>query len=155
MTTKALARLKPPKGAVKKRRRVGRGPGSGHGKTCGRGHKGQRSRSGGGPHPRFEGGQMPLERRLPKRGFNNIFRKEYAVLNLRALEDKFDAGTTVDMEALSAQGLLPKQLGAGLKILGDGELTKALTVRAHRFSKSAREKIEAAGGTVEVIDGDQ
>lgn len=154
MASKALARLKPPKGAVKKRRRVGRGTGSGHGKTCGRGHKGQRSRSGGGPHPRFEGGQMPIERRLPKRGFTNIFRKEYAVLNLREL-DQFDAGSTVDVETLSAQGFLPKQLGAGLKILGDGELTKALTVRAHRFSKSAREKIEAAGGTVEVIDGDQ
>lgn len=154
MANDILSRLKPPAGAVKKKRRVGRGVGSGRGKTCGRGVKGQRSRSGGGPHPRFEGGQMPIERRLPKRGFNNIFRKEFAVLNLRELE-QFDAGATVDIDALNAKGLLPKQLGAGLKILGDGELTKALTVRAHRFSKSARKKIEAAGGTVEVLDGDQ
>ena len=154
MTEKALSRLTPPEGAVKKRKRVGRGPGSGNGKTSGKGHGGQKSRSGGGPHPRFEGGQMPLHRRLPKRGFHNPFRKEYIVFNVGDLQ-RFSANGVVDVDALRAENLLPKNIKAGIKILGDGEIDFALTVKAHRFSKTARQKIEAAGGTVEVIEGAQ
>lgn len=154
MTDPVLSRLRPPKGATKKRKRVGRGPGSGSGKTAGRGHKGQGSRAGGGPHPRFEGGQMPLQRRLPKRGFHNLFRKEFVVLNIRDLQ-RFDANTTVDIDTLRAQGLLPKNIKAGVKILGEGDIDKPLTVRAHRFSQSAQQKIEAAGGTIEVIESAQ
>jgi large subunit ribosomal protein L15 len=152
MADHILSRLQPPKGAVKKKKRVGRGPGSGLGKTAGRGHKGQGARSGGKPHPRFEGGQMPLQRRLPKRGFTNVFRHEYHIVNLRDLQG-FAANTVVDVDALAKQGLLPKSSqAAGLKVLGDGEISVALIVKAHRFSASARQKIEAAGGTVEVIE---
>lgn len=154
MAEKALPQLKPPAGAVKKRKRRGRGPGSGLGKTSGRGHKGQGSRAGGGVRPGFEGGQMPLARRLPKRGFHNPFRREFATINIRDLQ-RFEAGSTVDEASLRDNNLLPKNIKAGIKILGDGELNIKLTVRAHRFSKSAREKIEAAGGTVEVIEGAQ
>lgn len=154
MADNILSQLRPPEGSVKKRKRVGRGTGSGWGKTAGRGFKGQGSRSGGGPHPRFEGGQMPLHRRLPKRGFFNPFRQEFVILNVRDLNG-FDANAVVDLDALRASNLIPKKIMAGVKILGDGEISTALTVKAHRFSKSARQKIEAAGGTVEVIEGAQ
>jgi large subunit ribosomal protein L15 len=144
-----LNTLKPARGANRKTKRVGRGIGSGHGKTATRGYKGQLSRSGNRTRPGFEGGQMPLYRRLPKRGFTNIFRKEYAVVNLAALAD-FAAGTEVGPEILKEKGII-KNLRDGLKILGTGELQNALKVRAHRFSKSAAEKIAKAGGSVEVI----
>jgi len=146
-----LANLKPPKGAVKKKKRVGRGPGSGLGKTSGRGHKGQNSRSGGKTHPRFEGGQMPLYRRLPKRGFTNIFRKEYVIINVGELE-KFAKNGVVDISTLQEKGRIGKKIKAGLKILGDGEISQALVVKAHKFSQSAKEKIEKAGGKVEVLE---
>lgn len=145
----SLNTLAPPKGANRKNKRVGRGIGSGHGKTSTRGYKGQKSRSGTSIRPGFEGGQMPLYRRLPKRGFTNIFRKDYAVVNLKSLAS-FAAGTTVDPEALKKAGIV-KNLKDGLKVLGVGELDHALQVRAHRFSKSAAEKIQKAGGTVELI----
>lgn len=142
--------LKPAPGARRARRRVGRGIGSGLGKTSGRGQKGQKARSGGGKGPYFEGGQMPLQRRLPKRGFNNArFAKEFAVVNVADLA-RFEAGTTVTPELLKETGLVGR-IKDGVKILGDGELTAALTVQAHAFSKSAVEKIEAAGGKAEVI----
>lgn len=144
-----LHRLRPAKGANRKRKRVGRGPGSGHGKTAGRGHKGQKSRSGYSQRAGFEGGQMPLYRRVPKRGFTNIFAKVFAVLNVKDL-NRFDEGTTISPEFLMEQGVVRK-LGDGLRILGQGEVTKKLTVRAHHFSKSAAEKIQQAGGSVEVI----
>jgi large subunit ribosomal protein L15 len=144
-----LSNLKPAIGSTKNRKRIGRGAGSGTGKTSGRGHKGQNARSGGGVKPGFEGGQMPLQRRLPKRGFTPLTRKVYALVNLRDLEE-FDAGTVVDLEALGKAGLIG-QLNDGVKILADGELTKALTIKAHKFSKSAVSKIEAAGGTIEVL----
>jgi large subunit ribosomal protein L15 len=124
--------------------------GSGHGKTSTRGYKGQLSRAGSSMRPGFEGGQMPLYRRLPKRGFNNIFRKEYSVVNLDKLET-FEAGTQIDPEMLKSNGLL-KKIQDGVKILGFGELTRALHVRAHKFSTSAIEKIQKAGGTIEVIE---
>ncbi|MHC4954764.1 MAG: 50S ribosomal protein L15 [Planctomycetota bacterium] len=131
----------------KKRKRVGRGPGSGKGKTSGRGHKGQQSRSGGGTPIGFEGGQMPLYRRLPKRGFNNaIFRTVYAIVNVGQLESTFDDGATVDADAIRAAHLVNAKTGP-IKVLGGGELTKKLTVTADGFSGSARKKIEAAGGT--------
>ena len=142
--------LKPAPGANKKNKRVGRGMGSGHGKTSTRGYKGQLSRAGSSMRPGFEGGQMPLYRRLPKRGFNNIFRKEYSVVNLDKLET-FEAGTQIDPEMLKSNGLL-KKIQDGVKILGFGELTRALHVRAHKFSQSAIEKIQKAGGTIEVIE---
>ena len=142
--------LKPAPGAIKRAKRVGRGPGSGHGKTSCRGQKGQRSRSGGGVPPWFEGGQTPIHRRLPKRGFKNPNRVEYAVVNLGRLDALFDAGAEVTPEVLMERGVIKKLLN-GLKVLGDGELTKPLKVKAHAFSASAREKIEAAGGTAEVI----
>ena len=145
----ALNTLAPAKGATRKNKRVGRGIGSGHGKTATRGYKGQKSRSGTSLRAGFEGGQMPLYRRLPKRGFNNIFRTEYAVLNLDALS-RFEAGSTVGPELLLEKGIV-KNLRDGLKILGNGELKQAITVRAHKFSKSAAEKIQKAGGTVEII----
>jgi len=145
-----LHELSPAAGSTKERKRIGRGPASGQGKTAGKGHKGQKARAGRGPRIGFEGGQMPLQRRIPKRGFNNIFRKEYAIVNLGTLEELFEAGATVDYEALSAAGLLKKKL-SGLKILGDGELTKSLTVKAAKFSATAKAAIEAAGGTAEVI----
>jgi large subunit ribosomal protein L15 len=144
-----LSNLKPAIGSTKNRKRLGRGAGSGTGKTAGKGHKGQKARSGGSIKAGFEGGQMPLQRRLPKRGFTPLVKKVYALVNLRDLE-LFEAGSVVDFEALGGAGLV-KVLGDGIKILGDGELTKALTVKAHKFSKSAVAKIEAAGGVAEVI----
>lgn len=144
-----LHELKPADGARKDRTRVGRGTGSGCGKTSGRGHKGQKARSGGGVRPGFEGGQMPIYRRLPKRGFKNIWRKEFAEVNVATL-NVFDDGMTVDAVALVEVGILKNVLD-GVRILGDGELTKKLTVKAQGFTKSAKEKIEAAGGTAEVI----
>jgi large subunit ribosomal protein L15 len=141
--------LKPARGANRKNKRVGRGMGSGHGKTSARGYNGQLSRAGASVRPGFEGGQMPLHRRLPKRGFNNLFRKEYAVINLERLAE-FEAGTKVDPELLKSRGVV-KNLQDGLKVLGVGDLPHALHVRAHKFSKSAAEKIQKMGGTVEVI----
>jgi large subunit ribosomal protein L15 len=138
--------LKPAKGSTKDRKRIGRGPGSGTGKTAGRGHKGQRSRAGYSRRLGFEGGQMPLIRRVPKRGFNNIFRTEYTAVNLRHLEG---LEGEVTLEILLQHGLVRK--GALVKLLGDGEAPKGLTVKVHRFSRSAREKIEAAGGTCEEL----
>ncbi|MGQ9630329.1 MAG: 50S ribosomal protein L15 [bacterium] len=142
--------LKPAEGSRRKRKRVGRGVGSGHGKTCGRGHMGQNSRSGGGPRPGFEGGQMPLYRRLPQRGFTNIFRKEYTCINCRDL-NRFEAGTEVTPELLLQRRVIKKLEEGGLKVLGDGEIERALIVKAHAFSKAAAEKIAAAGGKAEVI----
>ena len=144
-----LSNLQPSYGSTHSKYRIGRGHGSGTGKTAGKGHKGQNARSGGGVKPGFEGGQMPLQRRLPKRGFTPLTRKIYCLVNLRDLE-LFDAGAVVDLEALGKAGLIG-QLKDGIKILGDGELSKALTVKAQKFSKSAQAKIEAAGGTAEVI----
>lgn len=144
-----LEDLKPVKGATKKAKRVGRGVGSGSGKTSGKGHKGQKARSGGVKGAGFEGGQMPLQRRIPKRGFTNIFRKEYAVVNLSDL-DKMSGSDLVTPETLMQKGLI-KDLKAGVKILGMGELKSKLTVRAHKFSKTALDKIQAAGGKAEVI----
>lgn len=143
-----LHELKAPRGSRERRKIVGRGPGSGHGKTSGRGEKGQKARAGGSSQPWFEGGQLPLHRRIPKRGFVNIFRLECAVLNVKDLE-RFDAGTAVTPATLREAGLVRAK--AAVKILGEGSLSKPLTVSAHRFSKSAAEKIRAAGGTVEVI----
>jgi len=144
-----LSNLKPAIGSTKNRKRIGRGPGSGTGKTAGKGHKGQNARSGGGVKAGFEGGQMPMQRRLPKRGFTPLTKKVYALVNLRDLE-LFEAGSVVDVAALGKAGLVNK-IGDGVKILGDGELSKALTVQAHKFSKSAVAKIEAAGGKAEVL----
>ncbi|MCF6097648.1 50S ribosomal protein L15 [Thermovorax subterraneus] len=141
--------LKPAKGSRKRPKRVGRGIGSGHGKTSTRGHKGQNARSGGGVRPGFEGGQMPLIRRIPKRGFTNKFKKEYAIVNVKDL-NVFEENTKVTPELLKEKGLI-KQIKDGVKILGDGELNVKLEVVAHAFSSSAREKIEAAGGKAEVI----
>ena len=147
-----LHNLKPAKGSVRNRKRVGRGPGSGLGKTAGRGEKGQKSRSGFARKPGFEGGQMPLHRRIPKRGFTNSpFRKEFACVNLGRLE-VFEAGTIVTPELLVRQGIVRKLLD-GLKVLADGQLTKALTVHAHRFSGKAQERIAALGGKAELIQG--
>ena len=144
-----LHELKPADGARKDKTRIGRGTGSGCGKTSGRGHKGQKSRSGGGVRPGFEGGQMPIYRRLPKRGFKNIWRKEYAEVNVATL-NIFDDDTTVDAVALVEIGILKNVLD-GVRILGDGELTKKLNVKAQGFTKTAIQKIEAVGGTAEVI----
>ena len=144
-----LHELSPAEGSVKPAWRKGRGPGSGNGKTAGKGHKGQNARSGGGVRPGFEGGQIPLYRKLPKRGFNNRFAKEYAIVNLDPL-NSFNDGDTVNLEALMSCGKIKKALD-GLKILGNGEITKKITVQAKVFSKSAKEKIEAAGGKAEVI----
>ena len=144
-----LSNLKPKKGARHAKKRVGRGPGSGHGKTAARGEKGQKSRSGYSGKRGFEGGQMPLHRRLPKRGFTNIFKKDYAVVNVSDLE-RFDSGATVDEATLRQAGLVKGQHD-GVKVLGDGELSKKLTVSATKFSKSAREIIEKAGGTCQEI----
>jgi large subunit ribosomal protein L15 len=147
-----LHNLKPAKGSVRNRKRVGRGPGSGLGKTAGRGEKGQKSRSGFSRKPGFEGGQMPLHRRLPKRGFTNArFRKEFACVNLGRLE-VFEAGTIVTPELLVKLGLV-KKLRDGLKVLADGQLTKPLTVHAHRFSGKAQERIATLGGKAELIQG--
>ena len=145
-----LHELRPSEGAFKTSKRVGRGTGSGLGKTSGKGHKGQNARSGGGVRPGFEGGQLPLFRRLPKRGFSNaMFKVEYATINVSDLE-KFEDGAVVTPELLKEMGILKKQL-AGVKVLGNGELTKKITVKANKFSKSAIEKIEAIGGKAEVI----
>ncbi|MEJ9210807.1 50S ribosomal protein L15 [Bacillus smithii] len=144
-----LHELKPAEGARKKRNRVGRGIGSGNGKTSGRGQKGQNARSGGGVRLGFEGGQTPLYRRLPKRGFTNINRKEYAIVNLEAL-NRFEDGTEVTPELLIETGVVSKEK-AGIKILAKGAIEKKLTVKAHKFSSSAKEAIEAAGGKAEVI----
>jgi large subunit ribosomal protein L15 len=141
--------LSPAPGSRKKGKRVGRGPGSGHGKTACRGHKGQRSRSGGGVRPGFEGGQMPLQRRLPKRGFTNLFKKQYALVNLRDL-DRFEPNSTLDIHALKDAGLVKKGKD-GVKVLGDGDISVPLAVKVNRVTKPAREKIEAAGGTVELV----
>ncbi len=144
-----LHELSPAQGSVKSRYRKGRGPGSGNGKTAGRGHKGQNARSGGGVRPGFEGGQLPIYRRLPKRGFNNHFSKEYAIINVGRLNE-FDDGSVINVQTLLDCGILNKALD-GLKVLGNGELTKKLTVEAAIFSATAKEKIEAAGGKAQVI----
>jgi len=144
-----LNSLKPAIGSTKNRKRIGRGIGSGHGKTATKGHKGQKARSGGNVEPGFEGGQMPMQRRLPKRGFNPLSRKEYALVNLGQME-VFDAGQSVDVDALLKSGLVSK-VRDGVKVLADGDLTKALNVKAHKFSAAAKAKIEAAGGTAEEI----
>lgn len=144
-----LHELKPNPGSVKNKKRLGRGTATGQGKTSGRGMNGQKSRSGGGVRPGFEGGQMPLYRRLPKRGFTNIFGTVYSEINVEAL-NMFEDGAEITPEVLKSEGILKKQLD-GVKILGNGDITKKLTVKAHKFSKSAIEKIEAAGGKVEVI----
>lgn len=145
-----LHELSPAAGSTKARKRIGRGAGSGQGKTAGKGHKGQKARAGRGMRPGFEGGQMPLQRRLPKRGFNNIFRTEMAIVNVAALDKAFEAGETVTIDALVEKGLVKKVLD-GVKVLGNGELTKALTVQANAFSETAKQKIEALGGKAEVI----
>lgn len=144
-----LSDLAPAPGSRKKRKRVGRGVGSGHGKTSCRGHKGQKARSGGGPKPGFEGGQMPLHRRLPKRGFTNVFQKRYAIINVGSLNELSES--LVTPEVLKEKGLI-KNIRDGVKILGEGEIIKPLTVKAHAFSASAKEKILKAGGSVEIID---
>ena len=141
--------LSPAEGSRKQKKRVGRGPGSGHGKTSCRGHKGQKSRSGGSIPPGFEGGQMPLQRRLPKRGFTNIFKKQYVLINIRDL-NRFDPNSTLDIEALKDAGLV-KRYKDGIKLLGDGEISHPVMIKVHKVSKTARDKIEAAGGKVEVI----
>lgn len=144
-----LHELSPMPGATRESKRKGRGHGSGNGKTAGKGHKGQKARSGGSIRPGFEGGQTALARRIPKRGFNNIFATKYAVVNVSDLE-MFNDGITVDAELLKASGLIKKELD-GIKVLGNGELTKNLTVKAAKFSAAAKEKIEKAGGKAEVM----
>ncbi len=144
-----LNELKPVEGAKHSKKRLGRGIGSGNGKTAGRGAKGQNARSGGGVRPGYEGGQTPLFKRLPKRGFTNVSHKEYAIVNLGEIEKKFEAGSVVDLASLKAAGLVKKEY-EGVKILGEGELTKALTFKVVKVTKSAQEKISKAGGTVEV-----
>ncbi|MFH1240978.1 MAG: 50S ribosomal protein L15 [Pseudomonadota bacterium] len=141
--------LSPAEGSRKGSKRIGRGPGSGHGKTSCRGHKGQKARSGGGTRPGFEGGQMPLHRRLPKRGFTNKFRKQFNVINVKDLS-RFAPNAGVDADMLKDAGLI-KKVKDGIKILGGGDIVNPITVRVHKVSKTAREKIEAAGGRVEVI----
>src|SRR5829696_9540510 len=145
-----LHNLKPAKGAVKDKKRLGRGQGSGNGKTAGRGHKGQKSRSGYSSRPGFEGGQMPLQRRLPKRGFTNIFKKQWIEISLAKIESNFAAGDDITPEILHERGLI-KKAKHDLVILGNGEMSKALNISAHRFTKSAKDKIEKAGGSVTEI----
>ena len=145
----SLNNLKPARGSKFAKKRVGRGPGSGNGKTAGRGNKGAQSRSGYSYKRGFEGGQMPLHRRVPKRGFNNVFRTEYEVVNLDQIEARFDTGATVSPDTLRAAGLVNSR--QPVKVLARGEVTKALTVQAHKFSGKAAEKIAAAGGTAEAI----
>lgn len=142
-----LSNLSPNPGSNRPRKRIGRGPGSGHGKTATRGHKGFKARSGGGVKVGFEGGQMPLQRRIPKRGFNNPFRLEYGVVNVASL-DRFESGTKVDRQVLVDAGLVAKKCNL-IKLLGDGEVSKSLTVVVDKFSETARRKIEAAGGKIE------
>ena len=144
-----LHELSPAAGSKKEVKRIGRGPGSGQGKTAGKGHKGQKARAGRGLQVGFEGGQMPLQRRIPKRGFNNIFATKYAIVNLAAL-NAFEDGATVDADALKAAGIIKKAYD-GVKVLGNGAVTKKLTVKAAAYSESAKAKIEAAGGKAEVI----
>ncbi len=145
-----LNNLRPAEGSTHKKKRVGRGPGSGLGKTAGRGNKGQKSRSGYSGKVGFEGGQMPLQRRLPKRGFTNIFKKQWIEVTLSTLENSFEAGDEITPETMHSRGVIAKGK-RDIVVLGTGELTKALTVSAHRFTKGARAKIEAAGGTANVI----
>ncbi|MDR1194205.1 MAG: 50S ribosomal protein L15 [Peptococcaceae bacterium] len=145
-----LSELKPAPGSRHAKKRLGRGIGSGLGKTAGKGHKGQKARSGGGKGPYFEGGQTPLQRRMPKRGFTNIFKKIYAEINLETLEAKFEAEDAVTPATLVERGIV-KNIRDGVRILGRGEITKILHVQAQGFSKTAGEKIKAAGGTIEVI----
>ena len=145
-----LHELSPAAGATKERKRIGRGAGSGQGKTAGKGHKGQKARAGRGMRAGFEGGQMPLQRRVPKRGFNNIFRTEMAIVNVAAIDKAFEADETVTIDALIEKGLVKKVLD-GVKVLGNGEITKALTIQANAFSETAKQKIEAAGGKAEAI----
>lgn len=144
-----LHELTPAYGSTKEAKRIGRGHGSGNGKTAGKGHKGQKARAGHGMRPGFEGGQMPLQRRIPKRGFNNIFAKEIVAVNVAAL-NVFEDGAVVDATALQAKGII-KKADAALKVIGNGNVTKKLTVKANAFSKSAEEKITNAGGKIEVI----
>lgn len=144
-----LYNLKPKYGSKNSRKRIGRGSGSGFGGTSGKGHKGQNARSGGGVPPGFEGGQMPLKRRIPKFGFHNIFRKEFAIVNVGSL-NIFEDGAVVDPEVLISKGLI-KKAKDGIKILGNGEISKKITVKANKFSASAKEKIEKAGGVAEVL----
>lgn len=144
-----LHELYPAAGATKEVKRIGRGHGSGHGKTAGKGHKGQWARSGGGVRPGFEGGQTSLARRMPKRGFNNIFATEYTVVNVADLEARFENGAVIDTDALIDAGLVTKVLD-GVKVLGNGEVTKSFTVKAAKFSESAKAKIESTGGKAEV-----
>ncbi|MEW6671136.1 MAG: 50S ribosomal protein L15 [Thermodesulfobacteriota bacterium] len=144
-----LNELSPPKGARKNRKRLGRGIGSGHGKTAGKGAKGQNARSGGGVRPGFEGGQMPLQRRLPKRGFTNILKMKFAEVNIRDLS-RFESGSVVDEPALVRSGLVSGKRD-GIKLLGKGEIAYPLSIKVNKISKSARAKIEAAGGKIEVI----
>src|SRR3954463_13509236 len=145
-----LSDLRPPTGQTKLRKRIGRGMGSGHGKTSTRGSKGQRAGTGFGQKVGFEGGQMPLQRRLPKRGFTNIFKKQWIEVTLATLENSFEAGDSITPETMHERGVIAKGK-RDIVVLGTGELTKALTVSAHRFTKGARAKIEAAGGTVNVV----
>ena len=145
-----LNELRPAEGSAKSAYRKGRGPGSGNGKTAGKGHKGQNARSGGGVRPGFEGGQIPLYRKHPKRGFNNKFATNYAIVNVQTINDKFENGAVVDMEALLAAKIIRKPMD-GLKVLGNGELTKNVTVKATIFSATAKEKITAAGGQAEEV----
>src|SRR5262249_33089976 len=147
-----LSEIKPAPGSLRRRKRIGRGIGSGSGKTSGRGHKGRGARSGGNTPPGYEGGQMPLQRRLPKHGFRNPFRREFSIVNLQQLEAHFDAGAVVDGEALRVKGLI-RNLKRPVKILGDGLLSKALVVKAHKFSAAAMQRLQAAGGTAEVVTG--
>lgn len=147
----ALNNLRPADGSTHKKKRVGRGPGSGLGKTAGRGHKGQKSRSGYSRKIGFEGGQMPLQRRLPKRGFTNIFKKQWIEISLAKLEESFKAGDSITPEVLHERGLI-KKAKHDLVILGTGEISKALTISAHRFTKAAKEKIEKAGGSAVAIE---
>jgi len=146
-----LSNLKPPAGSTRNRKRVGRGEGSGKGRTCGRGMKGAGSRSGFTVNPGFEGGQMPLQRRLPKRGFYNKFGKDYTTINLRRLEGRFEAGADVTAAILKEMGIISKIGKNGLKILGEGELSVALNVKAAKFTQTAADKIAAAGGTAAVV----
>ncbi|MDO4832597.1 MAG: 50S ribosomal protein L15 [Clostridia bacterium] len=145
-----LHELTPAAGSKKAVKRIGRGPASGQGKTAGKGHKGQLARAGRGMRPGFEGGQMPLQRRLPKRGFNNIFAKEIVTVNVSDLEKRFNDGDVVDVAALKASGLIKKELD-GVKVLGNGDLTKKLEVKVNAYSEAAKAKIEAAGGKAEVV----
>lgn len=145
-----LHELSPTAGSKKERKRIGRGAATGQGKTAGKGHKGQKARAGKGMRPGFEGGQMPLQRRIPKRGFHNIFRTEYTIVNLSDIENKFDNGAVVDTQALINAGLVTKTLD-GVKVLGRGEISKKLTVKVNAFSESAKQKIEAVGGKAEVV----